>query len=357
MAGLGETCSHVATILFYLHLRPNTKDESKIACTERLASWPIPPVRNVSMVTVSNMVWTQKQKAGSLAVAGPSTSARPSKQEHFSMTKRQTETLLRKLIKGGGSPAICRLMEPFASEMEQRDCAKNPNDLPETYESWYDEDMRNKRYEEILSISKNKVMNITGKQIENVEVYTRDQSQNNVWFKFRAGRITASKFKSVYRTSIENPSLTVIKGVCYPQKVIFYSRQTSYGLKHEKITLEDYESAMKQLHQNLSIRSTGFFISKSDPEFGASPDALVLCDCCGQGCVEVKCPYLLKSDLTFEQFAVLKNTCLILNNQNITLDKKHAYYYQCQLQMFVTKSKYFDFIVWSKDNIFIERIF
>ena len=35
----------------------------------------------------------------------------------------------------------------------------------------------------------------------------------------------------------------------------------------------------------------------------------------------------------------------------------HAYYYQCQLQLYVTERKYFDFVVWTaKPDMYIERI-
>ncbi|KAJ8911112.1 hypothetical protein NQ315_003374 [Exocentrus adspersus] len=42
-------------------------------------------------------------------------------------------------------------------------------------------------------------------------------------------------------------------------------------------------------------------IGKVRPEFGASPDALIKCDCCGMGCIEIKCPYLLLN-MIFEEF-------------------------------------------------------
>ena len=50
---------------------------------------------------------------------------------------------------------------------------------------------------------------------ENMAVYveesTRDQYNSKLWFKFRSGRITASKMKSVCRTDAANPSQSLIK--------------------------------------------------------------------------------------------------------------------------------------------------
>ena len=40
---------------------------------------------------------------------------------------------------------------------------------------------------------------------------------------------------------------------------------------------------------------------------GASPDVFVVCDCCGKGCVEVKCSYCHKPDEEQKEFFVKKN--------------------------------------------------
>ena len=40
----------------------------------------------------------------------------------------------------------------------------------------------------------------------------------------------------------------------------------------------------------------------------------------------------------------------------LSLKKDHAYYYQIQLQMKICEVEYCDFIVWSEESIFHERI-
>ncbi|KAJ8976855.1 hypothetical protein NQ317_012979 [Molorchus minor] len=48
--------------------------------------------------------------------------------------------------------------------------------------------------------------------------------------------------------------------------------------------------------------------------------------------------------LPSEEFAKKKSTCLVYHNEDeFSLDKNHSYYYQMQLQMFVTNAKYCDF--------------
>ncbi len=36
---------------------------------------------------------------------------------------------------------------------------------------------------------------------------------------------------------------------------------------------------------------SGIVINSSCPHMSASPDGIVNCDCCGEGVIEIKCPY------------------------------------------------------------------
>ena len=51
-----------------------------------------------------------------------------------------------------------------------------------------------------------------------------------------------------------------------------------------------------------------------------------------------------------------KGFCLVKDGDKIKLDRSHAYYYQIQAQLFILQVDYCDFIVWNKNDIFIERI-
>ena len=63
-----------------------------------------------------------------------------------------------------------------------------------------------------------------------------------------------------------------------------------YGRMTEPIALRAYESDMiKNGHTNVKISLAGLFVDKNKIYIGASPDALVECDCCGKGLVEIKC--------------------------------------------------------------------
>lgn len=61
--------------------------------------------------------------------------------------------------------------------------------------------------------------------------------------------------------------------------------------------MKAYSLEAAQLHTNFTICDAGLFISTERPYIGASPDAIVACDCCGRGVVEIKCPFCYKENL------------------------------------------------------------
>nr|CAI5817902.1 unnamed protein product [Callosobruchus analis] len=78
-----------------------------------------------------------------------------------------------------------------------------------------------------------------------------------------------------------------------------------WGITHEAQALKTYQEHCASMHEELQVERVGLCLSPEYPQFGASPDGLVTCQCCGTGCVEVKCPYLLK-ELSLVEFAQQK---------------------------------------------------
>lgn len=132
-------------------------------------------------------------------------------------------------------------------------------------------------------------------QSANVEELTRDQSGSEMWFWYRAGRVAASRMKSVCKTSEANPSISLVKSVCYPDSSKFASLATKWGCEHKKVAREQFLDVMSQLHENCVIEDSGFIISTDYPYIGASHDGILKCDCCGSFCVEIKCLYFVRS--------------------------------------------------------------
>jgi hypothetical protein len=82
---------------------------------------------------------------------------------------------------------------------------------------------------------------------------------------------------------------------------------------------------------------------------GASPDGLIMCNCCSQGVLEVKCPFSC-TDKTFLE-ATSESSFFLQNcDGNFSLKKDHAYYYQIQGQLKFCSTTYGDLLFGEKKN-------
>ena len=113
---------------------------------------------------------------------------------------------------------------------------------------------------------------------------------------------------------------------------------------------------MIQHHPDFQLAKSGLIISTEFPFIGVSPDGLVLCSCCGKGCVEIKCPFNQRDNYISE--AVENDNFFVTKmNNSIKLSATHQYYYQIQTQIHVTKSNFCDFFVWTKKDYHLERVY
>jgi hypothetical protein len=152
-------------------------------------------------------------------------------------------------------------------------------------------------------------LTITNEQARNIEASTRDQAQSKTWFRYRAGRVTASKFKAAAHTDLSQPSQYLIKSICYPESYRFSNKATRWGCEHEKTAREAYFHKVASNHLNLTINERGLVIHPEYPHLGASPDGYVKCYCCGCGVIEIKCPFSCK-DRSFLEAIGEKSFCL-----------------------------------------------
>ena len=67
-------------------------------------------------------------------------------------------------------------------------------------------------------------LKITEEQARNIEGATRDQAFSKKWFRYRAGRVTASKFKAAAHTDLSQPSQSLLKAICYPESYSYLAQ-------------------------------------------------------------------------------------------------------------------------------------
>ena len=140
--------------------------------------------------------------------------------------------------------------------------------------------------------------NMTEKNIYQIEKMTQDQSDCDMWFYFRKGVVTASKFHNVL-TKMAKISKG---GGVYVD--IFQLNQSASGLKYvpkdlpalkygrdmEKEAAITFLENMKAYRKNPKLKVCGLFLDKCAPFIGASPDRIFECDCCPQHASKLNAP-------------------------------------------------------------------
>ncbi|XP_072018231.1 uncharacterized protein [Amphiura filiformis] len=114
-----------------------------------------------------------------------------------------------------------------------------------------------------------------------------------MWFRYRAGRVTASKLNTACRTNTGVPAVSLIKSLCYPDLCRFSTQATRWGCEHELHARQAYEEYMRTQHTGFVVKDSGLIINPKRPHVGATPDGVVQCTehCCGDdrfGVCEIK---------------------------------------------------------------------
>jgi len=251
--------------------------------------------------------------------------------------------------------AILSLIPPYSDNY----MCKTVEYVVPSLNSLYDVNSANLSLSELITLAEVADYTVKDSESELIELATRGQSKNSNWYTYRTGRITASKMKSSCLTKINNPSVSLLKAICYPEENRFSTVATNWGIVNEKKALQKYKIHMSS-HEDSLVEDCGFIINTQFCYVGSSPDGLVSCKCCGSGVVEIKCPYKYRF-MTVGEYLETKECCLESSESGIELKQNHAYYYQVQAQMHICDVKYCDFVVCTfpceVPSIFTIRIF
>lgn len=228
-------------------------------------------------------------------------------------------------------------------------------DLPELLTALYDPTLRELPPQEIQARSEDLFHRLRTKlrpdQCEKLETITQQQSQSKDWHTHRAGRITSSTFHRVCRSTDKTSKASLMKIMHYDKKELNVPA-VLWGKEMEDTARQYYANEITKNHQDLQVRHCGLVLRPNEPHLGSSPDGIVTCTCCGKGALEIKCPYKYRDGL--QGCTEDKQFCL---GESFKLKHSHQYYYQAQLHMFVCDVNYCDFVVWTKHEVIVQRVF
>ena len=350
MAGLAETCSHIGAILHWIETA--VRIQHSTSCTSKDNQWIMPKsIKEVPYLQLKDIDFSapKRQKLPSASNDNPTTI---STCKIIPPSEDEIQDFFHKLSKERTKSVVLSVTESFSS-----DFICSMDHLPRVLQGIYKSTYLEKDLPELLSVAESFLHDrVTPQMVDNLTQLTHGQSKSRIWYRYKTGRITASRFRQVLHTDPNQPSLSLLKGICYPESYKFSTQATSWGCEHEKDAIEVYKAQMTS-HAGLRISSSGFFVSTEHHFLGASPDALIECECCGAGVVEVKCPLCAEKSSIEEATEKVRNFCLEKSSHDIfQLKHDHPYYFQCQLQMYVTQRGYCDFVVWTSDTLHVERI-
>ena len=318
MAGLGECCSHVASLLWACEAGARIRDSMTV--TQKSAYWVMPSgVKDIPYAPVKEMDFTGKKKSATMiethqfatasspspisSRAGTPTSSRagtPTSSRAGTPTssrsatpvpafqkpsEQEVEELFASLSKCKTKPAILSLVAPYADNYVPKSLNEN---LPPCLSQLYNPDAILMNYGELLKHCETYDIEVTEEQADAVEASTKSQSKSPLWFNMRSGRITASRFKAVSCTSTASPSISLIMSICHPEMNKFRTASVCWGCEHEEEARRKYSQTMSLSHQDFKVDDSAFFACVEHPFIGASPDGLVSCDCCSDGICEIK---------------------------------------------------------------------
>lgn len=198
-------------------------------------------------------------------------------------------------------------------------------------------------YEKVVSVSKEDVLRIA------VETATQNSKE---WQLQRSVRITASSCYGLYTYSKNESPDWERKIQQYIKPKTLLTKEMRYGKQFEENAFLCYSRKRNPL-----IQKTGFVIQYDEPWIGGSPDGI---DTLSGLILEIKCPFSGKEnsiEWIIENCPVTKRYLKVqeLNgDKRFTLNKKHTYYAQVQVNMWVMKCAKADFIIYSsKDDDFV----
>ncbi|XP_040078639.1 uncharacterized protein LOC115318349 [Ixodes scapularis] len=134
----------------------------------------------------------------------------------------------------------------------------------------------------------------SSKDLKDIELATRDQAKSGLWMRTRVGMITAFFSYSVF-TRVKTLQTKMGPHDLRPllRKLMRQTYVRTPAMSRESAlegpAKECYKTKQAQ-HQNLVLSQCGLYNMQGRPYIGASPDALVECQCCEKRVLEAKCP-------------------------------------------------------------------
>ena len=348
MAGMSETCNHVAALFFRVEAAV-TSGLTNPSCTAKSCEW-LPNRKDVKPIKLKDINlkrddFGKQGKKSRRLVPSPKNNYNPIATTKL---KKLTLTDIAKAFEDIRPDSIIHTAVPKPKIDFVREII-SINPVNDSILSLDDIIMMSDSTD---SFFEHLYENVTKDVIKKIEILTRGQAANKCWHTFRKGVITASKghdiktkmekiksqgdltkvnlwniFQQISGLTFVNPNIPALK----------------YGREKEIYAVNEFFNFFSKHHKHAKLSDCGLFLDVASPFIGASPDRIISCDCCPDACLEVKCPYSINFKSPRDPDAKL--SYLIYKDNEFYLNRNHKYSTQCQMQLGVTGLKKCYFMV------------
>ena len=216
-------------------------------------------------------------------------------------------------------------------------------------------------------------LSITDKEISEIEKQTRGQTNNEKWFQYRSGRVTASKFGEIQNRRPSTAPDRLTRDIFQYKTRSAVPAQCAEGLRLEPLISAKYVAKQQAAgHTGLFVEERGLFIDKTTPLLAGSIDGEVSDPTARHGAIgNLEMKYIQfpskipKPDGRKELLHIIaenkKNSCLEITNTGLKLKTRHHYYAQIQGGMGISGRQWCDLAVYTYcgniEDLHVERIY
>lgn len=257
MAGIAETCTHVAALLFKADAMVQMRERKTV--TDEFAYWMLPgSVDKVRPEVGYKIDFTsaaaQKKALDHQICGGTAASAIRTRASTSTTPRAILEDLTLLLQTLHEHSAVCLSgMEGYYHMYKD---PVQPSIVPKSLNLRLHDKTQDGR---VLSVLRQHceglkhVTDVTEAQSAAIEACTRSQHKSPAWFASRAGRITASCMYAVFATNMESPALSTVKKVCYPNNKATMTADMRWGIDHEEEARNNYLAIAGPHHVDLKV--------------------------------------------------------------------------------------------------------
>ena len=360
-AGLQGSCNHIVGMLFRIEAAVAT-GATRPSKTSMACQWTIPSGKKLTLkatkaeelyfsktkYTKSNKTNVEKQKLAKKQFNAYKPSLHQKHLSDFKNVHEIREKLFTIIGPDIKNSSLAEVMHGKRMSLKTVDQNISPHPLT----SMVAKLMNHKPTDILMHLS------ISQEECTAIEIATRSQSTNPLWYEHRKGRITASKF---YRVCTRADSTLANKNLDAKNLVNEImgnnNRIQTLAMKHG-LAMEPHarkkliEVFKEQKHKHVNGDEVGLIISPYYPHLGATPDLILNCSCHDKFIVEIKCPDSIKNTAP----SVNNLNYLVCDDGVVKLKERHSYYFQVQGQMAITKIDEAIFFVYTHHGYFIQFI-